>query len=197
MNYHFAFDLDGTITKTEILPVIAKDLGIGRKMAILTRKTMNGEIPFDESFTRRVDMLKKIPISRVQQIISTIPLNLKLVTFLRSYKNRSYIVTQNLDVWIKPLVERIGIPYICSHANYEGDKLKGIRTILRKKEIHGKIKHPVVAIGEGYNDFEMMQDAAISIAYGGVHKPAPSLLEMVDYAIYDEKTLCQFLKQLL
>lgn len=197
MSYHFAFDLDGTITTEEILPVIAKDLGIEKTMARLTKKTMDGEIPFDESFTRRVNMLKKIPISRVQQIISAVPLNSNLVNFLRNHKNRCYIVTQNLDVWIKPLVDKIGVPYLCSRAEYEGDTLGGIRQILRKKEIHAKVLHPVVAIGEGYNDFEMMQDAALSVAYGGVHKPAPSLLEMVNYAIYSESALCQFLKQLL
>lgn len=197
MNYHFVFDLDGTVTTREILPIIAKDLGIEDKMDRLTQKTMDGEIPFDASFTRRVNMLKKIPISRVQQIISTVPLNHFIVSFLRTYRNRCYIVTQNLDVWVKPLLEKIGAPYLCSQANYEDDVLKGIQKILRKKEIHRKVAHPIVAVGEGHNDFEMMQEAALSIAYGGVHKPAPSLLEMVDYVIYNEITLCQFLKQLL
>lgn len=197
MPYHFAFDLDGTITTQEILPIIARELNMEEKMARLTRKTMDGEIPFDESFTRRVNMLKKIPVSRVQKIISGVPLNLQLVKFLNQHKDRCYIVTQNLDVWIKPLVEKIGVPYLCSKADFQDDQLKGIRQILRKKEIHAKVSHPVVAIGEGYNDFEMMQDAVFSIAYGGVHKPAASLLEMVDYAIYSEITLCQFLKQLL
>lgn len=197
MRYHFAFDLDGTITKSEILPLIARDLGIEKMMAKLTKKTMDGEIPFDESFTRRVNMLKKIPISRVQKIIQEVPLNLKLVNFVKQHKNRCYIVTQNLDVWVKPLLEKIGAPYLCSQASYENDVLKGIQKILRKKEIHAQVAHPIVAIGEGYNDFEMMQDAVLSIAYGAVHKPAPPLLEVVDYAIYSEKALCLFLKQLL
>lgn len=197
MRYHFAFDLDGTITKSEILPIIAKDLGIEKTMAQLTKKTMDGEIPFDASFTKRVHMLKQIPISRVQKVIKNVPLNLNLVNFIKQHRNRCYIVTQNLDVWVKPLLEKIGVPYLCSQADYKNDVLKGIQKILRKKEIHKNVAHPIVAVGEGYNDFEMMQDAAFSIAYGGVHKPAASLLEMVDYVIYSEITLCQFLKQLL
>lgn len=197
MKYHFAFDLDGTITTQEILPILAKELGIYKKIANLTYRTMNGELPFDQSFTKRVEMLKKIPISRVQKIINDIPLNKYIVNFIRENNKRCHIVTQNLDVWVSPLLGKIGAPYLTSQADYSGNKLRGIKKILRKKIIHTTIDYPVVAIGEGFNDLEMMIDAPISIAYGSVHKPPDSVLDLVDYAIYDAKHLCNFLKQLL
>lgn len=197
MRYHFAFDLDGTITTKEMLPVIAKELGIGRKMARLTRRTMDGEIPFDQSFTMRVDMLKKIPISRVRKIISSIPLERDVVSFIKKNKSRCHIVTQNLDVWIEPLLKKIGTPSLTSSANYSSDTLHGIKRILRKKTIHNKVDYPVVAIGEGYNDLEMMIDSPLSIAYGGIHEPAEQVLNIVDYAVYDSRALCRILKQLL
>lgn len=197
MKYHFAFDLDGTITKEEILPLIAKEIGLKKEMAELTKKTMSGDIPFDQSFTKRVDMLKKIPITKVQKIVKKIKLNNKIVEFVQKNKSRCYIVTQNLDVWINPLIKKIGVKTLTSEADYDGDTLLGIKKILRKNIIHKLIDYPVVAIGEGYNDLEMMIDSPISIAFGGVHKPASPVLEVVDYAIYDEEHLCRFLKQLL
>src|SRR3989344_337155 len=151
MRYNFAFDLDGTITTKEILPILAKEVGIYKEMAQLTKRTMAGEIPFDQSFIKRVQMLKSIPISRVQKIILEIPINKYIVDFIKENKNRCHVVTQNLDVWIEPLLLRIGAPFLASTAEYNGDHLKGIKRILRKKSIHSIVDYPVVAIGEGFN----------------------------------------------
>lgn len=196
MKYTFAFDLDGTVTKKEVLPIIAKELGIYEKMSELTKKTMDGEIPFDQSFTMRVDMLKKIPISRVQKIVAAVPLSEAIVRFMREYRNQCYIVTGNLDVWIELLAKKIGVSYLCSNAYFEGDRLLGIKKILRKKDIHAHVQGPVVAVGDGHNDMEMLMGAHISIAYGGVHAPAPSLHSIAHYSIHSDIHLCQFLKQL-
>jgi len=59
------------------------------------------------------------------------------------------------------------------------------------------IDYPVVAIGDGYNDLEMIVDAPLSIAYGGIHKPVSAILDVVSYAVYDSKQLCLLLNQLL
>lgn len=197
MKYVFAFDLDGTVTTKEILPIIAKELGIEKKMAILTKKTMDGLIPFDQSFTKRVDMLKNIPISKVQQIVSNVPLSNTIVNFIQNNRNQCYIVTQNLDVWIKPLINKIGVKFLSSSAFYKKDRLIGIKRILRKNEIYNYVSNPIVAIGEGHNDEEMLMKADISIAYGGVHHPAPSIFEITNYSIYSDEKLCRFLKLLL
>ncbi len=196
MNYDFAFDLDGTVTTQEVLPIIAQELGIEEEMAVLTRKTMDGEIPFDHSFTMRVNMLKSIPISRVQHIVEKVPLNRHILAFIHEHHGRCHIVTGNLDVWIAPLVAKIGCNVVSSWAAFEGDTLHGIKKILRKKDIHTLVENPVVAIGDGNNDVEMLMHAPVSIAYGGVHAPAPALLQNAHYAIYDEKTLCDMLKRL-
>ncbi|MBP7967763.1 HAD family phosphatase [Candidatus Woesebacteria bacterium] len=196
MKHHFAFDLDGTVTKHEVLPIIAKELGIEEEMALLTRRTMDGEIPFEHSFTMRVDMLKAIPISDVQHIVAQVPLSERIVAFIQEHTDRCHIVTGNLNVWIKLLTEKIGCNVLSSDADFENDTLKGIKKILRKKDIHTHVTAPVVAIGDGNNDVEMLMHAPVSIAYGGVHAPAPTLLEVSHYAIYDEKTLCDMLKRL-
>ena len=196
MKYIYAFDLDGTLTKKEILPVIAKELGIHHEMAQLTKKTMDGDIPFDQSFQMRVDMLKSIPISTVQKIIEKIPLSKHLTHFVSEHRENTYIVTGNLDVWIQPIVQKLGVKCLSSQAEYYGDKLSGIKTIIRKKDIGKETTLPVVAVGDGHNDLEMIMNSKIGIAYGGVHTPAASLLEVADYAIYQDKELCRFLKQL-
>lgn len=198
MKFTFAFDFDGTVTTKEVLPVIAKEVGIQKKMARLTRLTMDGEIPFEQSFKRRVSMLKNIPIQKVQDIVAEVPVGKHLMRFIRAHSDRCYIVTGNLDVWINKSMKKHRVKhYLSSEAEFDNDTLLGVKSILRKQTIHRIIDGPVVAVGDGFNDMEMLAEAQVSIAYGGVHPPARGLLEVASHAIYDEKNLCRFLKQLL
>ena len=48
------FDLDGTITAQETLPLIAKHFGVEEQISELTKQTIQGNVPFIESFIRRV-----------------------------------------------------------------------------------------------------------------------------------------------
>lgn len=102
-NRAFLFDLDGTVTKEEILPALAEQVGLLEEMREMTEKTMRGEIPFQSSFLARVEMLKTIPVSRVAEIVEKTPLNEELVQFIRTNASRCYIVTGNIDVWIEKL----------------------------------------------------------------------------------------------
>ncbi len=194
----YLFDLDGTVTNQEILPLIARDLGLENEMAELTRKTMQGEIPFEHSFRIRVEMLARVPINRVQEIVSRVSISKPILNFLTNHVETSAIVTGNLDIWIQPLREKIPVCFYTSKAKYEGNTLLGIKSILNKGLI-GKqydLEEVVVAVGDGNNDLEMLENAAIAIAYGGVHTPAEALLSIADYAIYQDEKLCQFLTQL-
>ena len=52
----FLFDLDGTITATELLPLIAREIGLGEDMAAATRRAMSGLEPFPDSLRARVEL---------------------------------------------------------------------------------------------------------------------------------------------
>lgn len=195
-SYNFLFDLDGTVTRAEILPVIARELGLEQEMEILTEKAMSGEVPFDHSFRTRVDILKSVPISRIQEIIAEVPVHKLIEDFISEHKQQCFIVTGNLDVWLKPLIERLDIPFFTSVADCTGNSLHGVKEIIRKVTILDKLDGPCVAIGDGSNDAEMIEAAEIGIAFGSVHRPAAAVLEVASHAIYEEHKLCQLLQQL-
>ena len=44
----FIFDLDGTVTKEETLPLIAKHFSVEEEIETLTKQTVMGQIPFVE-----------------------------------------------------------------------------------------------------------------------------------------------------
>lgn len=197
--YVFLFDLDSTVTKQEILPTIAKSLGIYEQMSALTEKTMQGEIPFKQSFLRRVDLLKDVPVSEVCAMVENIQLNERLVDFIKRNHDRCYIVTGNLEVWIEGLIKRIGMEknVFCSKALVQDDYIQDVFSIIDKNAVISQMVMPFVAVGDGNNDAEMIEAADIGIGYGGVRDIASSVLACASHAVYEEGCLVDFLERLL
>ena len=75
----FIFDLDGTITKEETLPVIAKYFSIEEEVEELTKQTVMGHVPFVESFIRRVSILGKLPIDEIDALLEDVELHEAIV----------------------------------------------------------------------------------------------------------------------
>lgn len=196
--YIFVFDLDSTITKIEILPEISKLIGKDKEMRALTEQTMKGEIPFKHSFIQRVELLKDISVEKINNIISEIPLNKKILQFISENKERCYIVTGNLDVWISGLMHKIGMDnhYFCSKAVVSEDKIDKIISVIDKRLTAQQFVQPIVSIGDGDNDADMANLANVGIGFGGVRPIAKSLLENADYAFYDENKLYEFLNDI-
>lgn len=197
--YIFLFDMDSTITRQEILPTIAAQIGLYERMKELTESTMRGEVPFKQSFLQRVDLLKKTPVSQIRDIVSNIELNDRLVDFIQSNKSRSYIVTGNLDVWIEGLIEKLGMEknVFCSKALLDGDYIQDVFNIVDKDAVIRQMVLPFVAVGDGNNDAEMIEAAEVGIGYGGVRPVAASVLECATHVVYQEDKLVDFLNKLL
>lgn len=195
-DYVYLFDLDGTISSREILPVIAREIGIETEMKQLTEMTMAGELPFDHCFRKRVETLKQVPIKKVQDIISKVPISEEIFHFIQDARDHCCVVTGNLDVWVEPVRERLGIPFYTSEAEVIANEVVGVKNIIRKVDVLKNFNKKLVAIGDGFNDLEFIENADIGIAYGGVHPPAKALLEVATHSIHEDKALCRFLRQL-
>ncbi|MFQ9532503.1 MAG: HAD-IB family phosphatase [Roseburia intestinalis] len=197
--YIFLFDLDSTVTRQEILPTVAKTLGIYEKMTSLTERTMRGEIPFKQSFLQRVELLKDVPVSEVNELVSKIQLNEKLVEFIQQNQDRCHIVTGNLNVWIEGLMQRMGMErnVFCSKAIVKDNHIENVFSIVDKNAVISQMILPFVAVGDGNNDAEMIEAAEIGIGYGGVRNIAPAVLACASHAIYNEEKLVEFLNRLL
>ena len=199
-NIAFLFDLDGTVTAQETLPLIAKQYGLVSEMEELTAKTIAGDIPFVESFITRVNLLKPYSVKTISQIIHQVALHTEIVRFIKGHKDNCYIVTGNLDCWIEKLVRDLGCAYFCSRASCVDDRVMKIKTVLNKAKVVKQFKQTgqtTVFIGEGNNDAEAIHQADVGIAFGAVHPPSDSALAVASHVVYSELKLCQFLKQLL
>ncbi len=199
-NMALGFDLDGTITKLEILPQIAREIDLFDELSLLTEATIKGIIPFEKSFRLRCRLLRDIPISRVQDIVNSIPLENDIVEFIRKYHDNCFVITGNLDVWVSPLIKKVGCHFFVSNANCKGDTLLGIDTILNKADAIRSLKRnfqQVTVVGEGMNDVPMFEIADIKIAYGGVHPPTSTIVQLANYVTVNSDGLCRLLNTLL
>ena len=196
----FIFDLDGTITRKETLPLICKHFNIKQSIDELTEQTMMGNIPFIESFIKRVYILGKLPINEISDLLYKTPLYTQIAAFIKKNKKNCIITTGNLECWISKLADKIGCEYYCSKCEIEDNHVKKLTKILRKEEIVAMYKaqnEKVIFIGDGNNDVEAMRLADISIASGLTHMPAQSVLSITDYLVLNEEALCRLLNQLL
>lgn len=197
--YIFLFDLDSTVTREEILPTISKELGVYEMMSSLTESTMHGELPFKQSFLRRVSLLRDIPVSKVRELVRRIKLNEQIVDFIKTNRERCYIVTGNLDVWIEDLIKELDMEknLFCSRAMVKNDYIQDVFSVIDKNAVVGQLLLPFVAVGDGNNDAEMIEAAEIGIGFGKVREIAPSVLTCASHVVYDENKLVDFLERLL
>lgn len=174
--------------------------GVKHKIDELTKQTIQGNVPFIESFIHRVNILKNVSVSQISERLSKVQLYPMVFDFIQQHKEKCAIVTGNLSCWCEGLNKRLGCQTYCSEAIVEDDHVVKIKSILRKEQIVDQYKalgETVVFVGDGNNDLEAMRHANISIATGLTHNPARSLYSICDYIIFNEQALCRQLNQLL
>lgn len=196
----FIFDLDGTITQEETLPLIARHFGVQEQIEMLTRETVLGRVPFVESFIRRVHILGKLPINEINDLLGEVALYPEVLAFIRTHKDNCCIATGNLDCWIEKLAEKVGCKCFCSEGLIENNRVIKINSIQKKEEIvrrYQAIGKKVVYIGDGNNDVDAMRLADVAIAAGLTHWPAIGAISAADYLVLNEEALCRQLNQLL
>jgi len=177
----FAFDMDSTLIQGEVIDELAKMAGVGDEVAHITEAAMRGELNFDESFTRRVGLLRGLPAERVESLLETIPLAQgaeRLIRTLRMLGYKTAILSGGFTFFARRLQERLGIDYV--HANeleiadgkVTGRVVPPIVNGERKAALLAEIAHAedisleqVVAVGDGANDIPMLKVAGMGIAY--------------------------------
>lgn len=199
MKTAYCFDLDGTVTSVEILPILAREVGYYDEISALTEATIKGLIPFESSFKLRCKILADIPVSRVQDIVREVPVFQETARFLSQRSADCYVVTGNLEVWIAPLIERLGVNLFSSTSIVENDRLIRINSVLEKGDAVETLRNRydrIVAVGDGMGDVSMFEKSDVRIAFGGVHLPIESLVEVSDYVCFSEQALCNTLNTL-
>jgi len=194
----FLFGIDSIITKKPIMQLIFNKY-IGNDKIYSNFISGNSTIPYNNLFLNCVDQLKDLSVSEIASYVKEIEVNEPLVNFINKYRNRCYIVTDNLDVWIHELIKKMNMNknIYSSKASINNDRVNNVISILDKSVIIGQFVVPFVAVGKGENDSVMIDCANIGIAYGGTGNLSHSVLSCASHAIFNEKKLVEFLERLV
>lgn len=176
------FDMDSTLIRTEVIDELADRAGVGPEVRAITESAMRGEIDFNESFKRRVALLKGLDVSVMKDIAENLPITEGVERMMSVLKRSGYktaILSGGFTYFGNYLKQRFGFDYVYANeleigddgrltGKYVGDIVDGNR----KKELLKLIAQvenidiaQTIAVGDGANDLPMLSTAGLGIAF--------------------------------
>ncbi|MDR0430682.1 MAG: phosphoserine phosphatase SerB [Tannerellaceae bacterium] len=175
------FDMDSTLITTEVIDELAERAGVGGQVRAITESAMRGEIDFNESFKKRVALLKGLDVSVMQEIAEKLPITEgadRLMRILKQVGFKIAILSGGFTYFGNYLKQKWGIDYVYANeleiengkltGHYLGDIVDGKRKaeLLRLiSQVENVDIRQTVAVGDGANDLPMISIAGLGIAF--------------------------------
>ncbi|MCX2697758.1 MULTISPECIES: phosphoserine phosphatase SerB [Ochrobactrum] len=174
-------DMDSTMIQQECIDELAEEAGLREHVAAITARAMNGEIEFEPALRERVALLKGLPLSVIDKVISTrislMPGGVELVRTMRKHGAYTALVSGGFTSFTKRVAEMIGFNE--DRANtllHDGAHLSGtvsdpilgreakVEKLVEIAERLGLTPQHAIAVGDGANDLGMIQLAGTGVA---------------------------------
>ena len=175
------FDMDSTLIEAEVIDELAKRTGTGEQVAAITEEAMQGKIDFQESFRRRMALLKGLDESVLAEIATQLPITEgaeRLISNLRRLGYKTAILSGGFTYFARYLQTHLGMDYVyANELEIENGKVTGnvtgeIVDGAKKAELMQAIAQrenirleQVIAVGDGANDLPMLSLAGLGIAF--------------------------------
>ena len=200
------FDMDSTLIQAEVIDELAKIAGVGDQVAEITLAAMRGELDFQQSFRKRMGLLKGFTETSLAEIAPQLPVMPgapRLLRALRALGCKTAILSGGFTYFANYLKDNhLAVDVI--HANqleFDGGALTGgvidpivdgarKASLLQEiaEEMHLSLDE-VIAVGDGANDLPMLSLGALGIAFHAkpkVRAEAPQAIDGfgLDAALY-------------
>ncbi len=175
------FDMDSTLIQCEVMDELAKAAGVGEQVAAITESAMQGEIPFDESFKRRLATLKGLDESVLRDIAENLPITEGAERLIYNLKKMGYkvgILSGGFDYFANYLKDKFDLDCVSANeldivdgkltGKVKGDIVNGEKKaeLLQKMANSlGIIMEQTIAVGDGANDLPMLSIAGLGVAF--------------------------------
>lgn len=206
------FDCDSTLSKVEGIDELAKEVGLGKEMAELTDSAMNGELPLEAVYERRLSLIgpdqQAVDRLAAQYVDEVVEGAVEVIRELQKNGKQVHIISGGIRQAILPLAEYLGVPVENVHAvdvifdidgQYQGfDSASPLARSGGKAEVCRTLtgrSSSLVMVGDGQTDLESKQAGAFFIGFGGVverkgvraesdyYVAEPSLYPLKDYIL--------------
>jgi len=171
------------LIEQEVIDLLAQRTPYGDRVSEITRRAMAGEIDFDSALKERVSLLRDLPESIFDDVISEItfsPGALELITFLKKQGVLVGAVSGGFINILEKLFKRISLDYLSANSLEIQNGLLTGRTlgpIINRRakaealshfaEISGVSMRETIAVGDGSNDVDMITLAGLGVSYRG------------------------------
>ena len=179
-------DVDSTLVQGEGIDELAARAGVLDQVAQITAAAMRGKLDFSASLAARVELLAGLPMAEVERVRDDLVLTPGARTLVRTLKRLGYavgVVSGGFTVLTDRFVAELGLDFAAANELEVVDgKLTGrvvgevvdragkARALVRFAAEHDVPLSQTVAIGDGANDIDMLQQAGLGIAFNA--KPA-------------------------
>jgi len=178
------FDCDSTLSKIEGIDELARRVGMGEEMSKLTDLAMNGVVPLEAVYERRLSLIRPDQDSinwladlYIAEIVEGVK---EVFAALLAQDKAVHIISGGLRQAILPLADCLGLPESHVHAvdiyfNEDGsyrnyDLNSPLARTGGKAVVVGTLKEQgsLVMVGDGKTDLEAKQSGAVVFGFGGV-----------------------------
>ena len=174
-------DMDSTMIQQECIDELAAVAGVGKRVAAITAKAMNGELNFHEALIARVGLLAGLPETAVDEVldsrITLMPGARQLVATMRAQGAYTALVSGGFTVFTGPVATALGFDeHRANTLLADNDVLTGhvalpvlgreakVEALIEITAARGLTPADVMAVGDGANDLGMLQLAGAGVA---------------------------------
>lgn len=174
-------DVDSTLITAEVIELLAARAGSEPLVAEITERAMQGELDFAESLTERVATLAGLPDTVFAEVRAEVELSPGAVELIHTAHSRGIgvgLVSGGFAEIVEPLAAGLGIDLVRANRLEVADGRLTGRTTGPIIDRAAKREHlfeyaaglglgadRVLAIGDGANDLDMLEAAALGVAY--------------------------------
>ena len=174
-------DMDSTIVTGETLDELAAFAGVGKEVAAITDRSMNGLIDFAAALRERVALLRGLELHALERTwegVRISPGARELLATMRAHGAQTALVSGGFTFFTERVAALLG--FGVNRANvleHDGRVLTGrvaepvldrgakLRTLRELAAAAGLAETDALAVGDGANDLDMIRAAGLGVAF--------------------------------